>query len=108
MRDKLIHDYINVNLHIVWKTVQEEVPEVHRNVQRILRSLAEWKRNALFYPSYCAPKYLPEGREQSFEKECASRRGGSKSLLTLEGRNVIFKSAHSFKGLLPRYPKRVL
>lgn len=41
MRDKLIHDYINVNLRIVWTTVQEEVPEVHRNVQHILRSLDE-------------------------------------------------------------------
>lgn len=41
MRDKLIHDYINVNLRIVWKTVQEEVPEVRQNVQHILRSLDE-------------------------------------------------------------------
>lgn len=41
MRDKLIHDYVNVDLRIVWKTVQEEVPEVHRDVQRILRSLKE-------------------------------------------------------------------
>jgi len=35
-RDKLIHDYINVNLRIVWRTVQEEVPAVQRNVQDIL------------------------------------------------------------------------
>jgi uncharacterized protein with HEPN domain len=28
MRDKLIHDDINVNLRIVWKTVQEEAPAV--------------------------------------------------------------------------------
>jgi len=39
MRDKLIHDYINVNLRIVWRTVQEEVPAVQRNVQDILDAL---------------------------------------------------------------------
>lgn len=39
MRDKLIHDYINVNLRIVWKTVQEDVPKVRRNVRHILHSL---------------------------------------------------------------------
>ena len=41
MRDKLIHDYINVNLRIVWTTVQEEVPAVQRNVQNILDALDE-------------------------------------------------------------------
>jgi uncharacterized protein with HEPN domain len=41
MRDKLIHDYINVNLRIVWTTVQEEVPAVQRNVQDILNMLDE-------------------------------------------------------------------
>lgn len=39
MRDKLIHDYINVNLRIVWTTVQDEVPAVQRNVQGILDAL---------------------------------------------------------------------
>lgn len=41
MRDKLIHDYINVNLRIVWTTVQDEVPAVQRNVQAILDALDE-------------------------------------------------------------------
>ena len=41
MRDKLIHDYINVNLRIVWTTLQEEVPAVQRNVQNILDALDE-------------------------------------------------------------------
>lgn len=26
MRDKLIHDYFNTNLEIIWKTVQEDIP----------------------------------------------------------------------------------
>lgn len=41
MRDELIHDYINVNLRIVWTTLQEEVPTVQRNVQNILDALDE-------------------------------------------------------------------
>lgn len=26
MRDKLIHDYVNVNLEVVWRTVTEDLP----------------------------------------------------------------------------------
>jgi len=28
MRDKLIHDYIDVDLWIVWKTAESDVPEL--------------------------------------------------------------------------------
>ena len=28
MRDKLIHDYFGVNLEVVWKTVQEDLPDL--------------------------------------------------------------------------------
>lgn len=28
MRDKLIHDYVGVNLQVVWKTVQEDLPRL--------------------------------------------------------------------------------
>lgn len=34
MRDKLIHDYFGVNLRVVWKTVQEDLPRL----QKALRS----------------------------------------------------------------------
>lgn len=28
MRDKLIHDYIGVNLQVVWKTIHEDLPRL--------------------------------------------------------------------------------
>ncbi|MEF8894259.1 HepT-like ribonuclease domain-containing protein [Halodesulfurarchaeum sp.] len=35
MRDKLIHGYSTVELAIVWKTVEEEIPEVKRQIESI-------------------------------------------------------------------------
>lgn len=39
MRDKLIHDYVNVDRQIVWRTVQEELPDVQRQLQPILNEM---------------------------------------------------------------------
>jgi hypothetical protein len=39
MRDKLIHDYVNVDRRIVWRTVQEELPGLQRQVRMILQEL---------------------------------------------------------------------
>ena len=39
MRDKLIHDYVNVDRRIVWRTVQDELPSVRRQVQRITEEM---------------------------------------------------------------------
>jgi uncharacterized protein with HEPN domain len=36
-RDKLIHDYVSVNLEVVWKTVREDLPPL----LPILRAAAE-------------------------------------------------------------------
>jgi len=36
MRDKLIHDYVNVDRQIVWHTVQDELPRVQRQLRRIV------------------------------------------------------------------------
>lgn len=41
MRDKLIHDYINVDRQIAWRTVQEELSDVHRHLQTILEERTE-------------------------------------------------------------------
>ncbi len=41
MRDNLIHDYSDVDRQIVWRTVQEEVPEVRRQVRMILEEVEE-------------------------------------------------------------------
>lgn len=35
MRDKLIHDYIDVDLWIVWSTVEKDVPELIRLLKMI-------------------------------------------------------------------------
>jgi uncharacterized protein with HEPN domain len=36
IRDKLIHDYISVNIEVVWKTVLEDLPPLLPMIQRIL------------------------------------------------------------------------
>ena len=36
IRDKLIHDYVSVNLEVVWKTVTEDLPPLVPMIQRIL------------------------------------------------------------------------
>ncbi|HLG03271.1 MAG TPA: DUF86 domain-containing protein [Bacteroidia bacterium] len=34
MRDKLIHDYIDVDIWIVWKAVKEDIPELKGQLQK--------------------------------------------------------------------------
>ena len=36
MRDKMIHDYLGVNLQIVWRTVGEELPALENRIAQIL------------------------------------------------------------------------
>jgi len=36
IRDKLVHDYVSVNLDVVWKTVIEDLPPLLPLVQRVL------------------------------------------------------------------------
>lgn len=40
IRDKLIHDYTSVNLEIVWKTVEEDLPGLISQIERIIRDSA--------------------------------------------------------------------
>jgi uncharacterized protein with HEPN domain len=35
MRDKLIHDYFGVDVEVVWKTVQEDIPYLKSLIQSI-------------------------------------------------------------------------
>jgi uncharacterized protein with HEPN domain len=37
MRDKLIHGYFGVNYKIVWKTIQQEIPELKEQVEEMMR-----------------------------------------------------------------------
>lgn len=39
MRDNLIHGYDHVNLEVVWRTVQERVPEIEEPLQKLLARL---------------------------------------------------------------------
>jgi uncharacterized protein with HEPN domain len=39
MRDKLIHDYFNTDVEIIWKAVQEDVPRLKTMISRMLADL---------------------------------------------------------------------
>lgn len=39
IRDRLIHDYENVNLEIVWKTVTEDLPALAPQLEKVLSEL---------------------------------------------------------------------
>lgn len=39
MRDKLIHDYFGVNLQVVWRTVQEDLPALIEALERMLAEI---------------------------------------------------------------------
>ncbi len=41
MRNKLIHDYLGVDIGLVWVTVQEDLPMLREQVQRVLQDLGE-------------------------------------------------------------------
>jgi uncharacterized protein with HEPN domain len=41
MRNKLIHEYFGVDLEVVWRTVQEDLPPLVGAVQQILVKLEE-------------------------------------------------------------------
>jgi len=39
MRDQLIHDYVSVNLEVVWKTVKEDLPALLPMIQQVLEEM---------------------------------------------------------------------
>jgi uncharacterized protein with HEPN domain len=41
MRDRLIHGYFGVDYQLVWDVVQEKLPELRRNLQRIIDNLQQ-------------------------------------------------------------------
>ncbi|MFO0698125.1 MAG: DUF86 domain-containing protein [Nitrospira sp.] len=36
MRDKLIHEYFGVNYHVLWKTVQTDIPSLQPRIAQVL------------------------------------------------------------------------
>ncbi len=39
MRDKLIHDYFNTDVEIIWRAVQEDVPHLKTMISQVLETL---------------------------------------------------------------------
>jgi uncharacterized protein with HEPN domain len=39
MRDVLVYDYFNVDLNVLWKTVQEDIPELKSMFVKIIEDL---------------------------------------------------------------------
>jgi uncharacterized protein with HEPN domain len=39
MRDKLIHDYFNTDIEIIWKAVQEDMPQLKAMISKVLADL---------------------------------------------------------------------
>ena len=39
MRDKLIHDYFGVDIDTVWLTVERDIPDLKKEINRILESI---------------------------------------------------------------------
>jgi uncharacterized protein with HEPN domain len=43
IRDKLVHDYLTVNLEIVWKTVTEDIPPLLPSLRRVLDEVRQFE-----------------------------------------------------------------
>jgi uncharacterized protein with HEPN domain len=41
MRDKLIHDYFNTDVEIIWKAVQEDVPQLKILISKVLKDVTK-------------------------------------------------------------------
>lgn len=42
MRDKLIHDYFNTDIAIIWKAVQDDVPHLKTMVSEVLQDVKDF------------------------------------------------------------------
>lgn len=40
MRDVLIHDYFGVNINVVWKTIQEDIPKLKKRIAKLIKQQA--------------------------------------------------------------------
>ena len=41
MRNKIIHEYFGWNWHIIWQTIQEDLPVLKKQIQKILKDIEE-------------------------------------------------------------------
>lgn len=44
IRDKLIHDYFGVNMEVVWKTVEEDLPSLQSQIRRVIENNNQSKK----------------------------------------------------------------
>ena len=42
MRDKLSHGYFGIRYEIVWKVIQEKLPEIRPIIENILKEVTDW------------------------------------------------------------------
>ena len=42
MRNALAHGYFKVDLEIVWRTIQGDLPALYKNVQQVIHRLPSW------------------------------------------------------------------
>ena len=45
LRDKLIHDYFDVELDLAWEVVKKDIPILKMKIERIKKSLQKLKKN---------------------------------------------------------------
>ena len=38
-RDVLIHDYLNLNLHLIWKMIEDDLPSLKPQIEAVLHAL---------------------------------------------------------------------
>lgn len=41
MRNKIVHDYFSVNMNIVWDTINNDLPELRNNLDKIMSTLID-------------------------------------------------------------------
>ena len=41
MRDKLIHDYFNTDVEIIWRAVREDVPQLESMISKVLNDIRD-------------------------------------------------------------------
>ena len=41
MRNKLIHEYFGVDTEILWKTIKENIPQLHAQLRKILQDMEQ-------------------------------------------------------------------
>ncbi len=39
LRNKVIHEYFDVNIPIIWETVKDDIPNLQRQVKKVLKEL---------------------------------------------------------------------